>query len=56
MTATTFAALGVGYFVSSSLVLKELFLIILIALVIDIISTYAMNAGILYWYREKKKK
>lgn len=52
MTATTFAALGVGYIVTSSVVLKEMFLIILIALIIDVISTYLMNAGILYWYKK----
>lgn len=52
MTATTFAALGVGYIVTSSIVLKEMFLIILIALLIDVISTYLMNAGILYWYKK----
>ncbi len=52
MTASTFAALGVGYIVTSSIVLKEMFLIILIALIIDVISTYLMNAGILYWYKK----
>lgn len=53
MTATTFVALTVGYIVTSSFVLKQMFLIILIALVIDIISTYLMNAGILYWYKKE---
>jgi preprotein translocase subunit SecF len=56
MSVTTFVALGVGYIVTSSLILKEMFLIILIALIIDVISTYGMNAGILYWYKEKKFK
>ena len=55
MTITTFVALGAGYIVTSSLVLKQMFLIILIALIIDVISTYAMNAGILYWYKERRK-
>jgi len=54
MTATTFVALTVGYIVTTSFVLKQMFLIILIALTIDIISTYLMNAGILYWYKKQK--
>ena len=55
MTFTTIVALTVGYFVSSSFILKEIFLIILIGLVIDIISTYLMNAGVLFWYAGKKE-
>ena len=52
MTATTFAALSFGYIATTSIVLKEMFLIILIALTIDVMSTYLMNAGILYWYKK----
>ena len=55
MTVTTFVALTLGYLASSSLILKEIFIIILIALVIDVISSYAMNAGVLYWYFEGRK-
>src|SRR3989344_2651599 len=47
MTATTIIALTIGYFVATSSTLKEMFSIILIAMFIDIISTYFMNAGIL---------
>lgn len=50
MTVTTFVALTIGYFVTNSHVLKEMFLIILIALLVDVIFTYLMNAGILRWY------
>src|SRR3989344_1149262 len=50
MTATTFIALTIGYFITNSLVLKQMFLIINIALITDVISTYFMNAGILVWY------
>lgn len=53
MTATTLVALLAAYFLSTSLVLKSMFLIIIIGLVIDIISTYLMNAGILTWYLKK---
>ena len=56
MTVTTFIALTVGYFVTGVDLFKEVFLVILIALVIDVISTYLMNAGILMWYMERKNK
>ncbi len=53
----TFAAMGVmivGIFLSSSVVIKEMFTIILFALITDIISTYLTNSGILTWYCQKK--
>lgn len=56
MTVTTFVALTVGYFVTGVDLFKEVFLVILIALVIDVISTYLMNAGILMWYMERKNR
>lgn len=55
MTITTVVALTIGYFVSSSVVLKQMFLIIIIALIVDMISTWIMNTGILRWYLSKKK-
>ena len=55
MTATSFVALGIAYFLASSLVLKQMFLIILIGLLFDIIMTYGMNAGMLIWYLKKRK-
>ncbi|MDP3727974.1 MAG: protein translocase subunit SecF [bacterium] len=55
MTAAAFVALGVGYLFSSSYVLQQMFLIILIGLVFDVIMTYGMNAGLLIWYLRKKK-
>ena len=54
MTFATMAALGVAYFVTTSFVLKQMFLIIVIALIVDIVSTYFMNSGILIWYTKKK--
>ena len=56
MTGTTIAALGVGFIVTTSPVLKQMFMIILIGLVIDIFSTYLTNAGILKWYAERKEE
>ncbi len=54
MTVTTVVALTIGYFVSSSMVLKQMFLIIIIALLVDVISTWIMNTGILRWYLSRK--
>jgi preprotein translocase subunit SecF len=53
MTLTTLIALGVAFFVSNSPVLKQMFGIILIALMIDILATWTMNAPILTWYAKK---
>ena len=55
MTTTTLIALFIGYFVSSSTVLKEMFLIIFIGLLIDIIATYCMNGPLLMWYAKRKR-
>ena len=56
MTVTTLAALSVGFIFSTSPVLKQMFMIILIALIIDIFTTYLTNAGLLMWYANKKQK
>ena len=55
MTATSFVALGIGYLLANSLVLKQMFLIIMIGLVFDVIMTYGMNAGMLIWYLKRRK-
>jgi preprotein translocase subunit SecF len=55
MTTTTIAAVLVAYLISSSLVLKQMFLIILIGLVVDIILTYLLNAPMLALYAKKKE-
>ena len=55
MTATSFVAISIAYFLASSLVLKQMFLIIMIGLIFDVIMTYGMNAGMLIWYLKKKK-
>ncbi len=56
MTCTTLAALTVGYFVASSFVLKQMFLIILVGLIFDVMMTYCFNAGLLIWYLKKKRR
>ena len=56
MTLTTFAAVIIGFFLSISSILKEIFLIMLIGLVVDVIYTYLINAGLMMWYIERHKK
>src|SRR3989338_2529903 len=55
MTFATLAAVSVGYFISASLEIKEMFLILIVGLTMDVIATYFVNSGILYWYTERKK-
>ncbi|MFH0936101.1 MAG: protein translocase subunit SecF [Candidatus Woesearchaeota archaeon] len=55
MTFAAIIALLSGYFITSSLVLKEMFFIIVIGLFTDIPSTWLMNAGVLKWYVGKKE-
>ena len=55
MTLTTVVTLTVAYFVSNSLVLQEMFMIIVIGLMFDMIFTYFMNAGLLIWYAKKRR-
>lgn len=55
MTITTVVALSVGSLFTTSFVLKQMFIIIIIALIVDIIATYLANAPILIWYCKKKK-
>jgi preprotein translocase subunit SecF len=55
MTTTTVVALSIAYIVTTSLVLKQMFLIIIVGLLIDVIYTYAMNAGVLVWYVKRRK-
>jgi preprotein translocase subunit SecF len=56
MTITTIIALTTGYFISTSLVIKQMFIIIIIGLIFDIIATYLMNAGLLVWYARRKNE
>ncbi|MBI4154109.1 hypothetical protein HY501_02135, partial [Candidatus Woesearchaeota archaeon] len=54
MTVTTIVALTAGYFISTSIVIKQIFLIIIIGFIVDVIATYLMNAGILLWWVKRK--
>ena len=53
MTIAAIAALTTGYFIAISDQLRQIFLVIIIALFFDIIATYFGNAGILIWYCKK---
>jgi len=54
MNISTLAALTVGgLMLSQSEVLKQIMLILVIGLLVDIINTWIQNAGILRWYLEK---
>ncbi len=54
MTLAAIVALTVGYFISTSFIMKEMFSIIIIGLLVDIIATYLMNSSILLSYAEKR--
>ncbi len=53
MTITTIIALFIAFLITNSIILKQMFGIILIALIVDMLSTWLMNTGILVWYLEK---
>jgi preprotein translocase subunit SecF len=55
MSAASIVALGLAYLFSGSFVLQQMFLIIIIGLLFDIVMTYCMNAGLLIWYIRKRK-
>ncbi len=54
MTLTAIAAVTIGYFISNSFLLKDIFLIILIGLLFDIFNTWITNTAILKTYILKK--
>ena len=54
MVLTTILAALVTYFIAESDVLKEILLIVILGLSVDLINTWLQNAGILRWYIEKK--
>ncbi|MEK6947852.1 MAG: hypothetical protein AABX19_01270 [Nanoarchaeota archaeon] len=54
MTAAAMVVMLIGLIVSNNLVIKEMFTIIFIALIIDVITTYLTNAGILWIYCKRK--
>ncbi|MDP6612567.1 MAG: protein translocase subunit SecF [Candidatus Hydrothermarchaeota archaeon] len=53
MAATTLSAIGILYVASTSVVLKEIAVVILIGLVVDLMNTWIQNARILQWHLER---
>ena len=56
MEITTLAALAVLYFIAPASTLKTIALVLIIGILVDLPSTWFMNAGILRWYVERKNK
>ncbi len=56
MSLTALAAITAGYFVSNSYVIKEMFVILAVGLLADIVMTYLLNTPILIWHTAKKEK
>ncbi len=58
MTLTSLAAVTVAFFLvkGSSLVLQQMFAILLIGLCFDIFNTWLANASIIKWYAENKER
>lgn len=56
MTLATLLALIVGLLLTNSEVIRQIMIIILVGLVIDILNTWVQNSGLLLWYLEKKSK
>ena len=55
MSITTLVAITVAFLIADSPVLKEIMLILMIGLVVDVLNTWVQNAGLLRWYLETKK-
>jgi len=56
MSTTTLIAIFVALVFAQSLILKQIMVILLIGLLVDLPNTWIQNAGLLRWYLERKKK
>ncbi len=56
MTFSSLVAVITAYFIISSLVLKQIFFILIIGLLTDLLVTWTMNAGLLKWHCSKKEE
>jgi|Deesub1362A_J573_1020465.scaffolds.fasta_scaffold01923_13 preprotein translocase subunit SecF len=56
MSITTFTAMLVLFLVSSSKVLDDVALVIMIGMLVDMINTWIQNVGILRWYVERRAR
>jgi len=55
LSIATIIALSVAFIFTNSIVLKQIFLIIVIGLIADIFYTWVQNGCMLYWYAMKKE-
>lgn len=55
MTAAGLASLSLGYVLTTSFVIKEMFLVLIVGLLIDVFMTYLLNARMILWYTERKE-
>ena len=56
MSVTTIIAISTALFFTQSFVLKQIMIILLIGLFVDLINTWIQNVGILRWYLDNKSK
>ncbi len=56
MTFTTIGALIVGIIFVKSAIIKQIMIIVLIGLIVDMVNTWIQNVGILRYYLEKKQR
>ena len=55
MSITTLAAVTVGFFLATSVVLEQIMLVLMIGLLIDLMNTWIVNTSLMRYYTEKKK-
>jgi preprotein translocase subunit SecF len=53
---TTIVAITIALFFSKSAVISEIMTIVLIGMVVDLVTTWILNAGILRLYMEKNEQ
>ena len=56
MSITTLIAILIALIFAQSLILKQIMIILLIGLLVDLPNTWIQNAGILRWFAERKMK
>ena len=56
MTVTTLVAMTVALTITQSEVIRQIMIILLIGLVVDLINTWIQNVGLLRLYLERKAK
>ncbi len=55
MSGTTMVALIIALTLSQSVVISQIMTILLIGLIVDLMNTWIMNAGLLKWFMERSK-